>query len=162
MGFLGARHELRTLLQICALLMIVTGIAIPNLSHLVFIAMIAFIGTMNPTTGDIGVHVPLEQAALAENASDDERTRILARYSLIGALSIAAGALAAAAPDFLVSFGMSKLAALQTMFYVYAALGLFGAGFYSYMPGPKQNRTSSEPTALGPSRKTVYSVASRH
>src|SRR6266536_2978174 len=43
MGFLGARHELRTLLQICALLMIVTGIAIPNLSHLVFIAMIAFI-----------------------------------------------------------------------------------------------------------------------
>ena len=25
MGFLGARHELRTLLQICALLMIVTG-----------------------------------------------------------------------------------------------------------------------------------------
>jgi MFS family permease len=139
--------------------MIVTGIAIPNLSHLIFIAMIAFIGTMNPTTGDIGVHVPLEQAALAENASDDERTRILARYSLIGALSIAAGALAAAAPDLLVSFGMGKLGALQTMFYVYAALGLLGAAFYSFMPRPTETRTSSKPMALGPSRKTVYKLA---
>ena len=121
--------------------------------------MIAFIGTMNPTTGDIGVHVPLEQAALVEKASDEERTRILARYSLIGALSIASGALAAAAPDFLVSFGMGRLGALQTMFYVYAALGLLGAGFYSYMPKPKEKRTSSKPMALGRSRKTVYKLA---
>src|SRR5437660_10879378 len=114
-GLLAPRYHLRTLLLACAALMVVTGIAFPSLQHLVFIAAIAFVGTINPTTGDIGVHVPLEHASLAQKASDKERTRIFARYSLIGALSIAAGALAAGTPDVLVSFGIAKLQALQGM-----------------------------------------------
>jgi len=57
-GFLAPRYHLRTLLLACAALMVVTGIAIPSFQHLVFIAAIAFIGTMNPATEDIGVHVP--------------------------------------------------------------------------------------------------------
>ena len=95
-GVLAPHHDLRTLLLLCAALMVATGIAIPSVQHIAFMALIAFVGTINPTTGDIGVHVPLEQAALAHGASDQDRTRIFARYSLIGALSIAAGALAAA------------------------------------------------------------------
>src|SRR5215813_10268462 len=82
-GFLAPRYDLRTLLLTCAALMVVTGIAIPSVQHLAFIAVVAFIGTINPTTGDIGVHVPLEQAALAHRASDKERTHVFARYSLI-------------------------------------------------------------------------------
>src|SRR5437870_1058481 len=158
-GFLAPRYHLRTLLLACAALMVVTGIAIPSFQHLVFIAAIAFIGTMNPTTGDIGVHVPLEQAALAHRAQDKDRTRVFARYSLIGALSIAAGALAAGAPDLLVSFGMSRIGALQAMFYVYAALGLIGALFYSRLPGAEIKVTPPQASALGPSRRTVYKLA---
>jgi MFS family permease len=158
-GFLAPRYDLRTLLLACAALMVVTGIAIPSLQHLVFIAVVAFIGTMNPTTGDIGVHVPLEQAALAHRASDKERTRIFARYSLIGALSIAAGALAAGAPDLLVSFGMGRISALQIMFYVYAALGLIGAVFYSRLPRAEVKEMAPQATPLGPSRRTVYKLA---
>jgi MFS family permease len=158
-GFLAPRYDLRTLLLACATLMVVTGIAIPSFQHLVFIAAIAFIGTMNPTTGDIGVHVPLEQAALAHGASDEDRTRVFARYSLIGALSIAAGALAAGAPDLLVSRGMSRIGALQAMFYVYAALGLIGALFYSRLPRAEIKETAPRATALGPSRRTVYKLA---
>ena len=75
----------------CAGLMIATGIAFPASAHFVFIALVAFIGTINPTTGDIGVHVPLEQAAVARSVPDRERTRTFARYSLIGALAIAVG-----------------------------------------------------------------------
>jgi MFS family permease len=158
-GFLAPRYHLRTLLLACAALMVLTGVAIPGLQHLVFIAIVAFIGTMNPTTGDIGVHVPLEQAALAQQASDAERTHIFARYSLIGALSIAAGALAAGAPDLLVSFGMGRIAALQAMFYLYAALGLIGALFYSRLPRAEVKETAHQATALGPSRGTVYKLA---
>jgi MFS family permease len=158
-GFVSPRYDLRTLLLACAALMVVTGIAIPNAQHLVFIATIAFVGTMNPTTGDIGVHVPLEQAALAQRASDQERTKIFARYSLIGALSIAAGALAAGAPELLVSLGISKIAALQAMFYIYAALGLTGAAFYARLPHSEAQDTSPRATALGPSRRTVYKLA---
>src|SRR5262245_25966501 len=158
-GFLAPRYGLRTLLLACATLMVITGIAIPSLQHLVFIAIVAFIGTMNPTAGDIGVHVPLEQAALAQRASDEERTHIFARYSLIGALSIAAGALAAGAPDLLVSFGLGRITALQAMFYLYAALGLIGAAFYARLPRSKAKDAATPTTALGPSRGTVYKLA---
>ena len=158
-GLLAPRYHLRTLLLACAALMVVTGIAFPSLQHFVFIAVVAFIGTINPTTGDIGVHVPLEQAALAHRASDAERTHIFARYSLIGALSIAAGALAAGAPDLLVSRGMGRTGALQMMFYVYAALGLIGALFYSRLPRAEAADTAPRATALGPSRQRVYKLA---
>ena len=158
-GFVAPRYGLRTLLLGCALLMVMTGIAIPQVQHFVFIAAVAFIGTMNPTTGDIGVHVPLEHAMLAQGASDQERTRVFARYSLVGALSIAAGALAAAAPDILVAFGASRLGALQAMFYVYAALGLAGAALYSWLPRMPAHGPAIKVAALGPSRGTVYKLA---
>jgi MFS family permease len=158
-GFLAPRYDLRTLLLTCAVLMVATGIAIPNLQHFVFIVLIAFIGTMNPTTGDIGVHVPLEHAALAQSASDRDRTGIFARYSLIGALSIAAGALAAGTPDILIPFGTSKLGALQAMFYVYAVLGLLGAALYFCLPRSQARETATRSSALGASRGTVYKLA---
>ncbi len=158
-GFLAPRYDLRTLLLICAFLMFVTGIAIPSFPHLVFIAAIAFIGTMNPTTGDIGVHVPLEHAALALRASDADRTNVFARYSLIGALSLAAGALAAGTPDLLVPLGVGRIGALQAMFYVYAALGLIGAAFYSCLPRTRSKEATPKTAALGPSRGTVYKLA---
>jgi MFS family permease len=158
-GFLAPRYELRTLLLACALLMILTGVAFPHLQHLVFLAAVAFIGTINPTTGDIGVHVPLEQAALAQRAADKERTHIFARYSLIGALAIAAGALAAGAPDLLVSFGIGRITALQSMFYVYAVLGIVGATFYALLPRSKTHDSAPQSAALGPSRRTVYKLA---
>jgi MFS family permease len=158
-GYLAPRYDVRTLLLACAVLMVLTGIAIPQVQHLVFIAAIAFVGTMNPTTGDIGIHIPLEQASLAKGASDKDRTHVFARYSLVGALSIAAGALAAGAPDWLVSHGMDRVGALQAMFYVYAALGLVGALFYSQLPHARAQAAVPQATALGPSRRTVYKLA---
>jgi MFS family permease len=157
-GLLAPRFEFRTLLLICALLMVATGIAFPAVQHVVLVAAVAFFGTINPSTGDIGVHVPLEHAALAEGASDQDRTNVFARYSLIGALSIAAGALAAGLPNVLVSTGMTKVGGMQTMFYVYAALGLLGAAFYSYLPHTKPD-AAPKVSALGPSRRTVYKLA---
>jgi MFS family permease len=158
-GFVAPRYDLRTLLIACAALMVLTGVAIPSGQHFLFIAAVAFIGTMNPTTGDIGVHVPLEQAALAQRAADKERTHIFARYSLIGALSIAAGALTAGVPDLLVARGIGRIPALQAMFYLYAALGLIGAAFYARLPRTKPTETATPGTALGPSRGTVYKLA---
>src|SRR5262249_46612743 len=110
-------------------------------------------------TGDIGVHVPLEHAALARRPPDRDRPRVCARYSWIGALAIAAGALASGAPDALVRLGMSKTAALQAMFYVYAALGLAGAAFYACLPRTRAREAAPRTAPLGPSRTTVYKLA---
>src|SRR5215470_16362082 len=158
-GLLAPRYDLRTALLFCAGLMVVTGIAIPSVQHFAFIAIVAFIGTMNPTTGDIGVHVPLEHAALAQRVSDQERTHVFARYSLTGALAVAAGALAAGAPDLLISLGAGKVRALQAMFLVYAALGLVSIVLYAFLPRSKAQDTASATGALGPSRGTVYKLA---
>jgi MFS family permease len=105
-GFLAAHRDLRTLLLIGALLMVATGAALPQFADIVWIVIVVFVGTMNPATGDLGLLVPLEHAMLARSASAQNRTHVFARYSLIGALSTAAGALAAAAPDLLVTGGV--------------------------------------------------------
>jgi len=156
-GYLGTRHDLRTLMLAGAVLMVLTGLAFPNFEHIGFIIIVAFVGTVNPSSGDIGMLVPLEHAMLARGVPDHERTRAFARYSLIGALATAAGALAAAAPDFLVAAGIGRIGAFRAMFYVYAALGLVGAALYQRLPHARAEET--HPAALGPSRGIVYKLA---
>jgi MFS family permease len=158
-GLLAAGRDLRSLLLIGAMIMAATGFVLPNAAHIVLILAVMFVGTMNPSTGDVGMLVPLEQTMLARDVADQHRTRTFAHYSLIGSAATAAGALAAAAPDGLVSFGVSRPGALASMFYVYAALGLVCAAFYSRLPHTEPHRQRSEIKSLGPSRATVYKLA---
>lgn len=157
-GTIAARHDLRTLLLTGAGLMACTGLAFPNVERFAFVALVAFVGTVNPSTGDLGVLVPIEHAMLAHGVSDQERTRTFARYSLIGALSMAAGALAAAAPDFLVLAGVDAVSALKLMFYAYGALGVLSALLYRRLPHA-QIDTPRASAPLGPSRGVVYKLS---
>lgn len=157
-GWIAPRHDLRALMIAGAGLTAATGLAFPNVEHFLLIALVAFVGTINPSAGDLGVLVPLEHAALARSATDDKRTNVFARYSLIGALSAAAGSLAASLPDFLVSTGSTRLSAFRLMFYAYAALGAASAALYRQVPrAPVEERAHHAP--LGPSRRTVYKLA---
>src|SRR3954463_9894423 len=131
-GWIAPRHDLRPLLMFGAGLMAATGIAFPSVEHFVLIVLVAFIGTINPSGGDLGVLVPLEHAVLAHSTTDDRRTQIFARYSLIGALATAAGSLAASLPDWLVAGGSTKLGAFRLMFYAYAAIGIACAALYRF------------------------------
>lgn len=157
-GFIAPRHDLRNLLMLGAGLMVATGLAFPQFQHIAFISLIAFVGTINPQTGDTGVLVPLEHAVLAQGVPDEGRTRAFARYSLTGALATAAGALAAALPDLFVSAGTNRLTAFQMMFYLYAALGVVGGALYQRLPHAEAKETGAS-TPLGPSRWTVYKLA---
>jgi MFS family permease len=148
-GLIAPRHDLRNLLLFGAVLMAGTGIAFPISDHLTTIAAVAFIGTINPSTGDIGVLVPLEHASLARGVADEKRTRTFARYSAIGALSMAAGALAAGFSDFLVASGLESLTAFKLMFYVYALLGVLSAALYAQLT-PAQAEPSCPTVPLGP------------
>jgi MFS family permease len=156
-GILAPRYELRHLLIAGAVLMAATGVAL-NVEDLVWIAVVGFIGTVNPSGGDIGMLVPLEHTMLARGIADHGRTRVFARYSLIGALSTAAGALAAAFPDVLVSAGIGRIGGFKLMFCLYGALGLLAAALYRGLPHsrPEERHVS---TPLGPSRAMVYKLA---
>ena len=157
-GWFAPRHDLRALLIFGASLMAATGIAFPNVEHFILIALVAFIGTVNPSGGDLGVLVPLEHAVLAQNATDASRTHVFARYSLIGALCTAAGSLAASLPDFFVARGGTELGAFRLMFYTYAALGILNAILYRRVPHLRAEEKAPH-APLGPSRGTVYKLA---
>jgi MFS family permease len=157
-GFIAPRHDLRNFLLGGALLMACTGLAFPSVELFVVVAIVAFVGTINPSTGDLGVLIPLEHAMLAKGVPDNERTRTFARYSLIGALSMATGSLTVALPDFITSAGIDKVSAFKIMFYIYAALGLVCAALYWLLPHARMDET--RPSApLGPSRKVIYRLA---
>jgi MFS family permease len=158
-GFLGARYDRRQLLLAAAGLMIATGVAFAMAHDYALLLVIAFAGTLNPSAGSVSVFVPLEHAALAREVADAERTRMFARYSLVGALASAVGALAAAVPDLAPSTGFDRLVAIKAMFGLYALLGLIGGVFYGLIPRRRPVPNPDANAALGPSRFIVYRLA---
>jgi MFS family permease len=156
-GVVAPRYELRHLLIAGAVLMAATGVML-NAEDLLLIVAVAFIGTVNPSGGDVGMLVPLEQTVLARDAPNHERTRVFARYSLIGAMSTAAGALSAAIPDVLVTAGIGRIAAFKLMFCCYGVLGLLAAALYRRVH-PSHAEAHHASTPLGPSRGMVYKLA---
>ena len=159
-GILGARHDLRRLLLAAACLMVATGGAMSVVTDYALLLVVACAGTINPSTGSVSVFVPLEHAVLARNAGDRDRTTVFARYSLVGALASAVGALAAALPDARAFAGLGQLTAIKLMFVLYAIVGVAGTLLYSRIPARPPNREAKDVGAgLGPSRAIVLKLA---
>ena len=158
-GFIGGRYDHRQLLIAAAGLMIATGVAFALVHDYALVLVVAFSGTANPSSGSVSVFVPLEHAVLTREVTAAARTRMFARYSLVGALAGAVGALAAATPEALAPFGFSELAGMKAMFMVYAVLGLVGGLCYARIPRRPPAHEAGAPATLGPSRHTVYKLA---
>jgi MFS family permease len=159
-GAWGHHAEPRTLLLGAALLMTATGFAFAGASAFVPLLVIAFIGTLNPGSGDVSVFLPIEQARLAgSGGNSNERTTLFARYSLAGALAAALGALAAGTPDWLAAHtAVSRLQALRGMFLLYAAIGIAIWWLYRRLPMPSTTAAQTRPAPLGPSRAVVVKL----
>lgn len=158
-GFWGHRVHHRGLLLAAAALMFVTGLSFASLSHFWPLLIVAFVGTLNPSSGDVSVFLPLEQVRLAHAAQGDARTSVFARYSLVGALCAALGSLAAAVPEVLTGLGAGLLPALRIMFVAYGATGLVVWLLYRRLPAPSMQAAPAPPAGLGPSRRTVAKLA---
>jgi MFS family permease len=169
-GAWGHRFAPRTLLLGAALLMSTTGLGFASFSAFWPLLIVAFIGTLNPGSGDVSVFLPIEHARLAHSgANSHERTTLFARYSLAGVLAAALGALAAGVPEWLEARGMlARVDALRGMFLLYAAVGLVIWGLYRRLPLPEAGKTqapsassappSAPPSALGASRGIVVKL----
>jgi hypothetical protein len=158
-GVTSVRYPHRPLLLFAAALMGATGLAFGCLSTLWPLLVVAFIGTLNPSSGDVSLFLPLEHARLAEASHPDSRTALFARYSLVGGLSAALGSLLAALPQwFAVRSGMSGLFAMRAMFVVYALTG--SVVFLLYLGLPKETvHAAKAHVPLGPSRAIVTRLA---
>lgn len=158
-GAWGHRFHHRNLLLCAALLMATTGFAFASGSAFWPLLVIAFVGTLNPSSGDVSLFLPLEHARLAEAAHDEARTALFARYSLLGALFAAFGALAAGFPEQLVVFaGFARLDALRMMFVLYGLIGCAVWLLYRRLPESIVEEKQA-PKPLGPSRGIVVRLA---
>ncbi|CAN5235666.1 MFS transporter [soil metagenome] len=158
-GAWGHRFASRRLLSGAALLMVATGISFAGFMNFWPLLVVAFVGTLNPSSGDVSVFLPLEHAALAGASTAATRTGLFARYSLLGSLAAALGALATALPGWAASsFGTARLDALRAMFLLYGATGLVIALLYRQLPA-QAAATQLPHTPLGPSRAIVIRIA---
>ncbi|HZW73509.1 MAG TPA: MFS transporter, partial [Caldimonas sp.] len=159
-GMHAHRTGYRTLLLAASALMAATGFAFAAFTDFWPLAIVALVGTLNPSSGDVSVFLPLEQALLAQSAADNERTALFARYSVVGALVGAVGALFAAAPELLSHMtGIGEKPALQAMFVLYGIIGLVGGLVYWGLPRDRAPEARAPTAPLGPSRRIVFTLA---
>lgn len=159
-GAWGHRFHHRRLLLGAALLMLGTGLSFASLSGFWPLLLVAFVGTLNPSSGDVSVFLPLEHARLAESSLGAARTGLFARYSLLGALFAALGALASAVPQLLVvATGVEQLTAFRVMFAFYGLVGGVVWLLYRRMPTPERESEVSAPQPLGESKDVVVRLA---
>jgi len=153
-GRWGHRFSIRRLLLVAALLMAFTGLGFAGLSSFWPLLVVAFAGTLNPSSGDASVFMPLDHTVLA---AATDRTSVFARYSFIGSMAGAVGALGAGLPEWL-GARMSMLDALRLMFVLYAVVGVAVWLLYLRLPDPHAE-VERPAVPLGPSRGIVWRLA---
>src|SRR5260221_9549274 len=156
-GMTITRFGHRRALLAASALMILTGLGFAAVQSFWPLLLIAFVGTLNPSSGDVSVFLPMEQSLLTRSVGDKDRTALFARYSLAGALMGAFGTLLAAVPERAATgLGITFVDAVQAMFVVYAVIGIAAGLLYRGLSDVRRGVPRTVDPPLGPSRGIVY------
>ncbi len=156
-GVVAHRYPRRSMLRSACLLMIATGAAFALSTEYWPLVIVAFVGTINPTAGDVSLFLPLEQTVLAQSVSPADRTALFARYSLVGTLFGGMGVLMASMPELLShTWSINRLAATQLMFAAVRRARARCARVATRRLSPAVEAPTAAPVALGPSKGIVY------
>ena len=160
-GLIAYKLNMRELLIRCSILTVITGLGFTFVHDFWPLLLVAFIGTLNPSSGDVSVFLPTEQALLPRTVSDRERTDLFARYSLIGSLVAAFGALASGLPERIDKryAGITFEQAVDVMFLLYAALGVAAFFLYHRLSPELEPQGPAEKAPLKESKGIVYKLA---
>jgi len=124
-GLVAHRLSPRLVLLGAALLMLATGIGFAVSHDFWPLLVVAFAGTLNPSSGDVSVFLPTEQAVLTSEVAAVERTDLFARYTLGGTLLGAFGALASGLPELAAThLGWPLVDAFRAGFALYGAVAI--------------------------------------
>lgn len=111
----AVRFGRRATLAVTGLLMAVTGLDLALATQPSLLVLAGVTGMLGAGNLDLGPFAPIEQTAVAEVATPQQRNLAFGRYALIGGLFNAGGGLAA---------GFASAANLRVFFLLYAALGV--------------------------------------
>lgn len=146
-GLAGWRFSRRRILLASCGVMAATGLGFFGVTEFWPLLLIAVCGTLNPSSGDVSVFLPLEQSLVSEAVSAEDRTALFARYNLAGRFAGAFGALASGLPVLVAERqGWEVTAAQRTGFLLYAAVAVAVALIYRGM-------TSRSDQATGPASR---------
>jgi MFS family permease len=159
-GLFAYRFRLHVLLATACLLMLITGLGFAVITDFWPLLLIAAVGALNPSGGDAGVFTPLEHTVLSHSVAAADRTVLFSRYSTVGQLVGALGALTAAVPGLLAQWGVLELkTAVQLMFAVYGLSAFLVLAIYRRLAIGGSRGDESRSAPLGPSRAFVYRLA---
>ena len=160
-GLLGYRLSRRRILLGAAVLMVLTGIGFAGLTDFWPLMIVAVVGTLNPSAGDVSVFLPTEQAALAHTVGGSARTMTFAWYNLAGTLAGAVGALVSGVPAIVASrWGTSLLRAERGVFVFYAVCAVAAAVVYRRLsPALEIHPAKRAAAPLAESRAVVLRLA---
>jgi len=120
----------RVLLGAC-MLMFATGIGFAAFRTFWTLFVVAVVGTLNPSAGDVSLFLPVEQAALTETVQARDFTAMFALYNVGGSFAGALGALASGLPSTLATrYGLTAAASQHFGFLMYSAIALLAAFLY--------------------------------
>jgi MFS family permease len=119
-GLFAGHAQRRSVLLAASIAMIATGVGFFGLTAFWPLFAVAVLGTLNPSSSDVSVFLPTEQAVLSEAVDAPERTMAFARYNLSGNLAGALGSLASGVASKAPRWG----------FLAYATIGALVAALY--------------------------------
>jgi MFS family permease len=150
----------RQLLLASCVLMAGTGVGFAILEGFWPLAVVAFIGTLNPSAGDVSLFLPLEQSLLTQTVGARQRTALFARYSLVGTLAGALGTLTAGLPTLIAGvLGLPLREVFDAVFLGYAALAALAFLCYRRLAIGLAPAVGPRAAPLGESRGIVVRLA---
>ena len=159
-GLYGHRFSRRAILLSGSALMFVTGVTYATTTVFVALLVVGAIGTVNPSSGDVSVFLPIEQSLLPSTVADDRRTAMFARYAFFGSFCGAVGSLVAGLPDWLVRHtSIDRATALRGVFVAYAVAGVVTFAIYRSLSLAIEPADATPAAPLGESRSIVYRLA---
>ncbi|TRZ74683.1 MAG: MFS transporter [Actinobacteria bacterium] len=159
-GLIAHRIAPARLLVFASCIMVATGFAFGVTTSFVALLVIGFLGTMNPSAGDVSMFLPIEQASISQSVADSERTAMYALYNLSGGLIGSIGALCAGIPVWIaLRYGYSSLTGYRSTFVMYALAGVVVLFIYQRLSSHANIYPTNTPHALYESRSVVFKLA---
>ncbi len=160
LGLAGHRLPRRPVLLGAAALMLATGLGFAGATAFWPLLIVAVVGTLNPSAGDVSVFLPTEQAALAQTVAGEARTRLFAWYNVAGNMTGALGSLASGLPALIAHhYALDVVLAERAGFVLYGLLALVIAALYLGLGAEVETASGATGKPLARSRGVVVRLA---
>jgi len=158
-GLVADRLDPREVLLATTALMVATGVGFATLTSFWPLLLLAVVGTLNPSAGDVTIFLPTEQSILAAATPAHTRPAVYAWYNLAGGIAGALGALAAGLPDRVAGTWNAGPGAGGTLAFAgYAGVGVALALLYRGAALPAMPRRAHDVAPLARSRPIVLQL----